>query len=162
MDIPKRCNGFTGCKPPGNLHHLLLSHTEYKKICRSISKDCLPDAILPVIIMGKPSETCLDPPENNRCFREQFMDPVGVNNGCPIWSSGDPAGEYTSSLRRFRLGVKLFTMESTFPEDIPKNNLGFPNSVKSAEVFQSGCAMIPTVKPASHRTLPISAVPKEG
>ena len=56
----------------------------------------------------------------------------------------------------------MFTIESTLPEDIPKKSLGSPSLRKSASLFQSGWAMIPTERPAFWRTLPITAVPKEG
>ena len=75
---------------------------------------------------------------------------------------GTPPGEYTSELRRFRLGVRLLTIESTLPEEMPKKSRGLPRAVKSRSVFTSGWAMMPTENPASQRTRPMSAVPNEG
>jgi len=61
-----------------------------------------------------------------------------------------------------RFGVRLFTIESTLPDEMPKKSRGFPSAVISRLLFQSGWAIIPTEKPASQRTRPMRAVPNEG
>ena len=57
---------------------------------------------------------------------------------------------------------KAPAIESIFPEDTPKNNLGRPSFLKSLSLCQSGWEIIPTLYPSASRDLAIITGPKLG
>ena len=49
-----------------------------------------------------------------------------------------------------------------FPAVTPKNSLGRPSALNASALRQSGCAMMPTLKPCDSSSRPMIAMPKLG
>ncbi len=83
-DIGERAGRFPGGEAACDRDHLALAHAKDKEVGRGVGKDRLSDRIRPVIVVGEAPEARLDPADDDRCFREEGVDPVGVDKGRPV------------------------------------------------------------------------------
>jgi hypothetical protein len=84
--IDESLQRLAGRQTTGSLEELPFTHTKHQQVGRSIGKYPVPYTVRPVVVMGKPAEACLDPPDHNRYAREERMYPVRIHDRRPIRS----------------------------------------------------------------------------
>ena len=78
--------GYSLMKLGSNIYQLSFPHAVYQQICRALCQNRGTDLILPIIIVGKPPQTCFNASNNNRhLLSPAFPQLPGINQYSPLW-----------------------------------------------------------------------------
>ena len=82
--IPDLLSPLAVLQPQGYLPERALAHSINEQIGRRICQNGAAHCIRPIIVVGEPPQTGLDPAQDDGHAGKEAVDPVGVNDGCPV------------------------------------------------------------------------------
>ena len=77
-------DGHSAVQKVGNFNNLMLAHTVYQNVRTAVKQHRTANLVVPVVVMCKTPQACLDSADNNRHVRICFLNPVAVNYRCTV------------------------------------------------------------------------------